>query len=184
MAGFSFDDIKRMWTEEKASQELRELPHDFYLSAAKHVAEINLEFRRSEQPRRELLQEELRNIARMLREIHLLRTLKAMDEITRGSFPSSLLERERQAFVEVRQILDRLQAELIAPVLSGKAAVLAPRDITNVPLVFLAEMPQIVGDDLKQYGPFKSGEVAFLPRRTAELIMKHGIARKIEVRIP
>ncbi len=182
MAGFSFEDIKHVWIAEKISRELTDLPVDFYQSVARHVAELNLELKRGEQLRQELLREELRNVIQMVQEIHLLRVLKAMDEIAREHLPSSSLEGERRAFDGIRQILDRLYAELIKPAVGGEATTVVRREITNEVVIFLTDIPQIIGDDLKQYGPFRSSEVAFLPKRSAELLIKKGTARKFEVK--
>jgi DNA replication factor GINS len=181
MVGFSFDDIKRAWTREKTSREPAKLSDDFYSSVAKHVAELKRELRHGERLRQELLRAELREVVRMVQEIHLLRVLKTMDQITKGRLPTSLLDRERYAFDEIKGALHKLHAELIAPVISGEAAISAKREITNEALIILTDMPQIIGDDLKQYGPFKSGEVAFLPKRSAQLLIKQKVARRIEV---
>lgn len=184
MADFSFDDIKKAWKGEWVSQELTDLPSDFYSKISQHVAELDREIRRSEQFRQDLLQEELRNVIRMVQEICLLRLLKAMEEVAKGRAPNSLIERERQAFNEIRRILDELRTGLVVPAITGKVKIAPPHEITNILLVFSSEMPQIIGDDLKSYGPFKKCEVAFLPKRTAELILKHGLARRIEVGSP
>lgn len=181
MTDFSFGDIKKAWKEEWASQELTDLPPDFYSKISQHVAELDRELRRSERFRQELLQKELQNVIRMVQEIYLLRLLKAMEEATKGCAPNSLIERERQAFIEIIRILDELRTGLVVPAITGKAKIAPPHEITNILLIFSSEMPQIIGDDLKPYGPFKKCEAAFLPKRTAELILKHGLARKVEV---
>ncbi len=184
MAGFSFEDLKRVWLAEKNSRELTELPEEFYQNVARHVAALNLELKRGEPLQRELLQEELRNVMRMVHDLHLSRTLKAIDEVTQGHLPAPLLERERYAFSEVRQSLEKLYTELIFPAMTGKAAIAAPHEITNVLLIMQDEVPQkIVGEDMRQYGPFRRGEVASLPKRSGELMVKHGLARKIEVKL-
>jgi DNA replication factor GINS len=182
MVRFTLDDIKATWAKEKASRELIELPDEFYSNVARYVAELNRELGRGEELRRELLQEELRNVLRMVQEIHLSRTFKALGEISEGRLPSSLLDRERYAFGEIRQILEKLHTQLVTPALRGEVAITAPPEATHVPLVVLAEIPQIMGDDMRQYGPFKSGEIASLPRRSAELLIKHDLARKVEVK--
>jgi DNA replication factor GINS len=117
----------------------------------------------------------------MVQEIYLLRLLKAIEEVTKGRLPNSLVERERQAFIEIRRILDELYVGLIVPAITGRAKIAPPHEVTNILLVFSSEMPQIIGDDLKPYGPFKRGEAASLPRRTAELILKHGLAKRVEI---
>lgn len=161
-----------------------ELPGDFYPNVGRYLEEINRELTQAEQLRRELLREELRDVMRMMHEIYLLRVIKGVDEIARGRSPSPLLEDERHAFEEVSRILERLHTEFFAPAISGRAAIPAPREKTNVALIVSAEMPQIMGDDMRQYGPFKRGEVACLPRRCAELMIGRGLARKIEVSSP
>jgi len=183
MVEFSYDDVKQVWLAEKTSRELMEIPEEFYQNVAKYVAQLNLELKRSEPLRGELLQEELQNVFQMVQEIYLSRTLKTIDEVAQGKLPDTLLERERYAFNEIRQSLEKLCAELIPPTITESAELAAPREITNVLLIMQAEVPTIVGDDLRQYGPFKKGEIASLPRRSAELMVKHGLARKIEVKV-
>jgi len=183
MVEFSYDDVKQVWLAEKTSRELMEIPEEFYQNVAKYVAQLNLELKRSEPLRGELLQEELQNVFQMVQEIYLSRTLKTIDEVAQGKLPDTLLERERYAFNEIRQSLKKLCAELIPPTITESAELAAPREITNVLLIMQAEVPTIVGDDLRQYGPFKKGEIASLPKRSAELMMKHGLARKIEVKV-
>ena len=183
MARFTLDDIKTAWMKEKTSRELTELPDEFYSDVARHVAELNRELGRGDELRCELLQEELRNVLEMVREIHLSRTFKALGEISKGRLPSSLLERERYAFGEIRQVLEKLRTQLVTPAIRGEVAVTAPPEATNVTLMVLSEIPQIMGDDMRQYGPFKSGEIACLPKRSAELLIKHDLARKVEVKM-
>jgi len=182
MVSFSFEDLKRAWIAEKTSRGLADLPNDFYQSVARHVAELKFELKRGEQLRQELLQEELRNVLRLVQEIHLLRVIKAIGGVTKGRLPAPMLEGERYAFNEIRQILEKLYTELVKPAVSGEAVVAARREVTNTMIIILAGIPQIIGDDMKQYGSFKSGEVAFLPQRSAELLTKQGTARKLEVK--
>ena len=183
MAEFSYEDVKQVWLSEKTSRELVEIPEEFYQNAAKYAAQLNLEIKHSESLRKELLQEELRDVFRMIQEIHLSRVFKVIDEIAQGRLPAPLLERERYTFSEIRQSLEKLYAELVSSTMSGEAELVAPREITNVLLIMQAEVPPIVGDNLRQYGPFKRGEIVSLPRRSAELMVKHGLARKIEVKV-
>lgn len=183
MAEFSYEDVKCTWLAEKTSRRLAEIPEEFYQNVAKHVAQLNLELKHSEPLRGELLREELRDVFRMIQEIHLSRVLKAIDEIAQGRLPAPLLERERHTFSEIRQSLEKLYAELVSSTMVGKAGLVVPREITNALLIMQAEVPPIVGDDLRQYGPFKKGEIVSLPKRSAELMVKHGLARKIDVKV-
>ncbi|MFQ6129684.1 MAG: hypothetical protein ACE5OT_02605 [Candidatus Hadarchaeaceae archaeon] len=183
MVEFSYGDAKRAWLAEKTSRKLAEIPEEFYQNAARYVAQLNHELKHSEPLRGELLKEELRDVFRMIQEIHLSRVLKAIDEIAQGRLPAPLLERERHTFNEIRRSLEKLYTGLVSATMTGKAGLVVPREITNVLLIMQAEVPPIVGDDLRQYGPFKRGEIVSLPRRSAELMVNHGLARKIEVKV-
>jgi len=182
MAEFTFEDIKNVLIEEKSARGLVNLPDEFYSNVGRYVAELSREADRGEVIRQDILKEELRRVLQMVREIHMLRVAKALNELAKGTLPASLLEKERNAFGEVRQTLDKLYAELVAPTMAGETAVVAPKEITNVALIFSVDVPQIVAEDMKSYGPFKVGEVGFLPRPRAEFLVKHGLARKIEVK--
>ncbi|TFG05482.1 MAG: hypothetical protein EU536_01900 [Promethearchaeota archaeon] len=55
-----------------------------------------------------------------------------------------------------------------------------PQQITNNDLSedyllirFLKEIPQIIGTDLKKYGPFLVDDIAILPKKNAEALLKH-----------
>jgi len=48
-------------------------------------------------------------------------------------------------------------------------------------LRFLADVPAIIGSDMKPYGPFKAEDVASLPVENANILIKQGLAEKIEL---
>jgi len=39
-----------------------------------------------------------------------------------------------------------------------------------------ADTPQFLGEDLKEYGPFRAGDVADLPPQAARVLIRHGYA--------
>lgn len=51
-----------------------------------------------------------------------------------------------------------------------------PPKIEYVQVRMLKEVPEIVGADMKTYGPFKAGEIVRLPKANAEALVKHGLA--------
>jgi hypothetical protein len=54
------------------------------------------------------------------------------------------------------------------------------RQPKNIVLRFLKDVPEIIGADMKPYGPFKIEDVASLPNENAKLLIKQGIAEKVE----
>lgn len=184
MIDFSLDELAKLYKEEKISRDLAEIPDDFYQIVGRYISQLNFELKRSDSLRREFLQEELRSVLLMVQEIHLTRVFKAMSKTVQGQMPNPLIERERYAFSEIRQSLERLQADLVQSAVSGKVEVAAPQNITNALIIMLADFQEkIVGADMRSYGPFLKGEIASLPAPNADMIARHGIARKIAVKV-
>ncbi len=183
MMDFSLDDLARIYREEKSSRELSEMPDEFYQGVGRHISQLNFELCRSDSIRKELLQEELRSVVFMVQEIYFTRVFKAAGRTLQGRAPVPLIDRERDAFSSIRQSLESLQADLIQPIVSGTVEVAAPRSITHSLMLFLVDFGEkIVGADMRSYGPFRSGEVVSLPIQNAEMLARHGLARKIAVK--
>jgi DNA replication factor GINS len=47
---------------------------------------------------------------------------------------------------------------------------------------FLQDIPEIVGTDLRIYGPYKKEDLGSLPNQNAKALVKQGVAKEIEVR--
>lgn len=184
MTDFSLEELSRIYRDEKTSRDLIELPEDFYQSVAKHISQLTSELKHGDKLRQELLLEELKNITFIIQEIHLARISKAMDKINQGYIPSPLLERERYAFNEIQQSLEKLQADLVYSTITGKISISAPLELTNILLVMLIDVSEkIIGADMREYGPFIKGEIANIPAQNAEMMIRRGVAKKITVKI-
>jgi len=48
-------------------------------------------------------------------------------------------------------------------------------------LRFLKDVPAIIGADMKTYGPFKAEDVSDLPLENTKILVKQGLAQKIEI---
>ena len=184
MIDFSLDELARIYREEKSSRDLSEISDDFYQSAGRYISQLNFELRRSDSIRKDLLQEELRSVVFLVQEIYFTRVFKAAGKTVQGLAPAPLTEREREAFSAIRQSLEGLHADLVQPIVSGTVEVATPQNITNSLMLFLVDFGEkIVGSDMRSYGPFRSGEVVSLPSQNAEMLARHGLGRKIVVKI-
>jgi DNA replication factor GINS len=47
---------------------------------------------------------------------------------------------------------------------------------------FLKEVPEIVGADMKTYGPFKAEDIATLPVENAKALIKQEVAMEVETK--
>jgi len=177
----STDELVRIYRKELASAHLVELPDEFHSEAIKLIARLRSEIKRSEGLKRDLLEEEFKEAIFFLDRLYRVRVIKAMQEIAQGKIPSGTFERERTSFLEIKQLLENLRREYLAGVTVAEVPVLIPAETTRTLVTFLTDLHEkIPGVDSKVYGPFRAGDIANLPAPNAEVMIKHGLARKIE----
>ena len=88
--------------------------------------------------------------------------------------PTSLIEEESNVFEKIKQSLSSLRQQPPdrQDDQNGELSVVR----------FLEDIPEIVGVDLRIYGPFKKEDVASLPAPNAHALERQGAAKAIEVR--
>ncbi len=182
MSGFTLSDIEDKWMEEMSKKDLSDLSTDFYQSTANYVAELDREIEESEDIRQDLLLSELKHVMEMVQEIHFIRTLKIMDFLF-GVEMQNLLEEEEQAFTEIRERFGQLREDLVEPILRGESELRPPREKKNKLVLLLAEIPErITCSDMRVYGPFGAGDIANLPEKSADLLVRQGLAESLDVK--
>lgn len=55
----------------------------------------------------------------------------------------------------------------------------SPEDASSLPVKILSDIPSFVGTDLKEYGPYKPGEVVSLPEKIAQLFVSRKLGERI-----
>ncbi len=130
-----------------------------------------------------LLKRELINVRRMVNEIIMTRYRKIVKILANGEkIPSdALTAEEEEIYSGVVPLADAVQS-FAKNVLRGflpKANVEAKH--RRAVLRFLADVPAVIGSDMKPYGPFKAEDVASLPVENANVLIKQGLAEKVEL---
>ncbi|MGC8999287.1 MAG: hypothetical protein ACP5JW_07900, partial [Candidatus Bathyarchaeia archaeon] len=62
-----------------------------------------------------------------------------------------------------------------------KLTITRERASKKILLRFLKDVPAIVGQDMKIYGPFKAEDVASVPVENAKILIRQGLAEEINV---
>jgi len=88
---------------------------------------------------------------------------------------TSLTEEESAALEKIKESLSTLDQRTASPNKEGLTEELRV-------VRFLEDIPEIVGVDLRIYGPFKKEDVASIPVPNAQALEKQGAAKAIEVR--
>jgi len=180
-----YNELYEIWKKELESVELVKLPADFYSRIADYLRQIKSESRMLDKRtvRASLLKKEMRNVKRMVHELIRARYKKLVKKVARGGkVPFAVLTVEEEKFYKGVSPLAEAYKSFVRNLLRGytlKADV--KREHKNAALRFLKDVPAIIGVDMKTYGPFKVEDVSSLPVENAKILIKQGLAEKIEV---
>jgi DNA replication factor GINS len=172
------------WKREIENPKLQSLPLDFYGVVADYLQRLREEGRMLDKKtiKAVLLKRELLNVRRMVNEIIMARYRKVVKILATGEkIPSGTLTAEEEKIYSVAPISDTVQS-FAKNVLRGfllKVDVKVKHRRTV--LRFLADVPAIIGSDMKPYGPFKAEDVASLPVENANVLIKQRLAEKVEL---
>ena len=182
-----YEEIYRIWKNEIEKEALEELPADFYVKVAEYLRKIKEESRMLDKKavRAALLQIEMQNVKHMLQQLLKKRREKIVKKTLKGGkIPQNLLtEEERETLQKIAPSLENLQ-EISRKLLEGQyLAATSEKEQKVAVLRFLKDVPAIIGKDMKAYGPFKAEDVASLPIENARILIKQGLAEKINVNL-
>jgi DNA replication factor GINS len=179
-----YDELFRTWKQELEGNDLTRLPADFYSRAADYVRRLGEESRMLDKrtAKANLLKKETQNAKRMIRELIRARYRKLVKKAAEGEKapPDVLTSEEERIFAGVYAFSDVFQS-LRKDVLQGrKPRVEDKLEHKRAVLRFVEPVPAIIGADIKPYGPFQAEDVASLPVDNAKILVKQGLAKRIE----
>ncbi|MEM2118951.1 MAG: hypothetical protein QW840_02380 [Candidatus Bathyarchaeia archaeon] len=179
-----YSELYEAWKNELQNPELEKLPNDFYARIADYVKRLKEESRMLDKRtvKARLLQKETENVKRMIKEIVHTRYRKLLKKASEAEkAPAETLTKEEEKFMEGVLPLTEAFQTFLKNLLQGQIAEMNmknPRE--NTVLRFLKDVPSIIGADMKPYGPFKAEDVASVPNENAKILIKQGLAEKIE----
>jgi len=179
-----YDELLEAWSREKENAEIQPLPRGFYARLAEYVKKLREEKRMLDEKtiRGRLLVKEEENVRAMVEELILTRYEKMMRTVTKGLIvpTSALTEEEDNLYREATAQVDSLQDFIRSLLLGRQPKERRTRSQEAIVIRILQEIPEIIGADLKTYGPFKPEDIATLPRENARTLIKQGAAAEIE----
>ena len=164
----NFSELSTALRNEKSSSTIMHLHEDFYCDGHKLF----------ESPDAKQYKE---NILQIMEEIYILRVNKLIHYAGRewegGEPPKNSIECERKIFRELQNILTESRKTIFKSCEPKKPK---PQPIQTVNCRFLTAMPQIIGSDSLEYGPFRLDDVLKLPKDTAKMLVERGVAEYVE----
>jgi DNA replication factor GINS len=166
----TFETLRECVSKEKTSSKLTELPENFF-----HDIRAYLENKEKVSQGRDDMWE-LDNSKRMLQDLLDSRESKlvklALVFVRAGVTPGKILPDEKEFFdkmVESIKIFQDARRETV----EGKREELET-------LAVMEDVPKFVGVNMKEYGPFKKGEVVRIPKDNSQLLISKGMGRLVE----
>ncbi|MCX8149968.1 MAG: hypothetical protein N3D85_00445 [Candidatus Bathyarchaeota archaeon] len=180
-----YDELYTAWRVEIEYRQLSSLPSDFYVRVAHYLKKLR-EYQLSEKKSVEekLMEHELLNVQRMVEELLQVRYQKIMKSLVAGDrVPLESLTAEETSLyngvlpsaVTYNKFMQSLLGGQVSKIEAGSPV------HKRVTLRFLKQVPQIIGADMKSYGPFMVEDVASIPIENAKILVKQGLAKQIEL---
>ena len=165
----TFDTLRKMMTDEKNSTKLLNLPENFF-DEAKAYLENKAKFSDNKEDAWEL--DSARRVLNDLFEIREGKLINsALYHVRSGVNPGSMTREEKTFFDGIVTGIKGFQ-EKRKEIFDGKR-----EEMETV--AFLESLPQFVGVNMKNYGPFEMGDMATIPKDNAKLLLEKGIAKLI-----
>ena len=162
----TYESIRKILDEEKATGRLTNIPNRFFLDALNYL-----------EKKEKTTEEEwkLESARRRLQDIIEIREKKiinsAINAVKANVALDNLTAEEKEFFDSLVDAIKKFRNKILKPP--------DPADREEA-VAFLQDVEEFVGPNMKTYGPFKPGDVATLPRPVTELLVKKGAAEKAE----
>lgn len=180
-----YDELYKLWKQELENTELGKLPSNFYSEVAEYLRKLREEGRMLDKRtvKANLIKREMWNAERMINELIRVRYKKLIRNASNGKkIPSGFLTIEEEKICSSISSLAEAHSTFSKNLLHGQVSKMeVEREHKRAVLRFLKDVPAIIGADMKTYGPFKTEDVAALPFENAKILLKQGLAEKVEI---
>jgi len=190
----TYETVYETLRKEKFKNDLQQLEENFFNDVVRYMTERKKTLLSSESKDSIFASEniiktkkQIENIQKIISELYERRETKLIQlalTASRTNYPqdsSSMTFEEKKLYFDLVNKLNTYRENILNNILSGKIPELkeeSNKDELKL-IKFLESVPQFIGDDLKTYGPFETEEVANLPKRVSEILLKNKRAEEI-----
>ncbi|MFX1562219.1 MAG: hypothetical protein ACFFDP_02810 [Promethearchaeota archaeon] len=174
-----YSKLLELWKRERKNPELLPLRDSFLQELRVHIEQIltATQAENGNEIQRQISKSELTNLRFMLTSL-LQRRIEKMLKMLLASTPIDydLLSRQERRFIE--QVSRNMRTALLV-----EEDLFAPLDAESssgfLLIRFLEECPELVGADMKTYGPFRADDLATLPLENARMLIRRNTAEAV-----
>jgi DNA replication initiation complex subunit (GINS family) len=179
-----YDELYNAWKLELEKNDLEKLQAEFYSNIAEYMKRLREDSRMLEKRaiKASLLNKEMQNAKRMIGQLIRTRYRKTFQKLAKGEeLPQELLAPEEKTIFSIVSPFADAVRSFARDIIRGQLpAVRVNVTHGRAALRFLKEVPAIIGADMKTYGPFKVEDIAALPIENTKILIKQGLAEKLE----
>ena len=190
----TYETVYETLRKEKFKNDLQQLEENFFNDVVRYMTERKKTLLSSESKDSIFASEniiktkkQIENIQKIISELYERRETKLIQlalTASRTNYPqdsSSMTFEEKKLYFDLVNKLNNYRENILHKILAGKMPEIKeesnPDELRLIRL--LESVPQFIGDDLKTYGPFETEEVANLPKRVSEILIKNKRAEEI-----
>ena len=171
----TFELIRRVQREEQRSPKLSKIPENFYKAVLDYIHQKRQIAEKED--RKGVL--EVKSIERLVEDVFDRRERKivtaAVNTARTNIQPENMIDEEKDFFDLVAGTIRQRRESNIRKMFTTERGEQAEL------IVFKDEVPEFVGIDMKNYGPFKKGDIAKLPDENMKILIGQGIAEQFKV---
>jgi DNA replication factor GINS len=179
-----YDELFKIWSEERKNTQLQPFTKDLYSKLIDYVRKIKKEksVRDEKTTEGKILKKEEENTVRMIEDLIKLRYEKIINIVASGkTLPSKILTEEEEKLLNENTAQFNSYMTFLKKIMQVKKF----RNKKNKPsglkvVEILKNLPQIIGVDMKTYGPFKAGDIATISEDNANMLIKQCAAKEKE----
>ena len=166
----TYEALREYVIKEKNSPKLMELPDNFFQEVRAYLESKAM----ASEGKEDLW--ELDNSRRMLHDLLDSRETKlvklALVFVRAGVTPGKIMPEEKEFFDSLVECIKRFQ--------ESRKKTIEGRKETMGTIAITTDVPRFVGVDMKEYGPFRKGDIASVPLDNMKLLIDKGMAKPIE----
>lgn len=160
---------------EVSSERCQELEEGFYRRAYSELLSIRRSIPDSE-PGRSIIVDLIREAQEALRLLFMIRVIKGLMATVLGVDDERLTEAERKAVRDVYEAAYQHAAAVIPEVSAKEIG-------EKVVVIFERDSVEVIGPRMKVYGPFRRGDLAYIPAELAAALKSEGACREEKVNV-
>lgn len=178
--------VYELWKIENSTDVLAKLPEGFEEKLREYFSKIKSYLKVSDKKMlsTSLKEAELDSTAKLVESLFEVRLRKILRAVQSGIYPDTMCSFEKNTYMSLHRILSDhkkyVESIMMTAAYTGWKTIGSNYDI----VCFQQDFPQIVGEDLKTYGPFKKGDIAVLPRANAQTLIVKGVVYRLTIMAP